>query len=171
LAIDPAGAYVAFATSQRRLYLVANGQAPALLSSSLQAAVLAFDSTGERLFAADPTSQQVVVFDSGAGPTPFAPIPQTNGLALHPLGMALSAGDRYLLLAARDSQSVFIFDVGSQTLANTLSLAFAPTRFEPLSSDPSFVLNEGDRHEWLTILEGRETPRVYFVPAGEELTR
>ena len=168
LAIDPAGQTMAFAIAGSGIYLLHAGQSPLAISSISQPGALAFDDTGLRLFAADLATQQVVVFDSHGTPSPFVSLVQSEGSVVKPVGLAVSGGGRYLLLADRASQSVLVYDLVSATLANTIPLSSAPSRLEALSSAPSFLLNGGNRGESLLILDARQLPYVYFVPATQE---
>ena len=83
----------------------------------------------------------------------------------------MSRGGRYLLVADRTTRSVRVYDVASRVLARSIPLDFAPTRLEPLSSEPSFVLNEPGTKEWLLILNAGDSPTVSFVPASQEEAR
>jgi hypothetical protein len=168
LAIDPSGRQIAFGVVGSGLYLFQVGQSPALLSALVRPVAATFDDTGVRLYAADIDQQQIVEFDSGAGPTSFASLAQSDGSVLNPVGLAVSAGGAYLMLADSTSRTVRVYNTDSQNLANTIPLDFAPTRLEALTSDPTFLLNDTDRKEWLLVLDARQTPAVYFVPAGQQ---
>ncbi len=163
-ALDPSGQRIALGIPGSGLYLFTAGQTPALISSS-QTAALAFDDTGARLYAAGASGRQILEFDSGSGPLPFASLAQAGGSPLDPSGIATSGGNRYLLLADRATRAVLVYDIASRTLTKTIPLDFVPTRFDPLSSAPAFVLNGENRAEWLLVLDGRDVPNGYFVPA------
>ncbi len=166
LAIDPAGRQIAFGVAGSGLYLFNAGDSPALISPLAQPAAAAFDETGRKLYAVDLDSLRIVEFESGAAQSDFSAI----GGGIVPAGLAVSAGGRYLMLADSAARAVYVYDIASQSLANTLNLDFAPSRFEPLSAGPAFLLN-GDRPgEWLLVLDARQTPGILIVPAaGEEL--
>ena len=168
LAIDPTGRQIAFGIPNAGVYLLAAGQSPVLLSPLVQPAALAFDSTGSHLYAADTAQQQIIDFDSGSGPVLFASLVQTDGSAADPAGLAVSGDGTSLVLADRNAHAVLVYDLTSRQLSNTIPLTFAPTRFEALSSSPTFLLNGDNSREWLLILDARTTPAVYFVPAGQE---
>jgi hypothetical protein len=168
LAIDPSGTQIAFGVPGSGLYLFNVGQSPALLSSMANPVAIAFDDTGANLYAADLDQQQIVSFQSGSGPLPFASLAQPDGSVLSPVGLGVSAGGRYLLLADKATNSVLVYDTASQNLTNTIPLNFAPSRFEALSSGPTFLLNGDNSNEWLLVLDARQTPGVYFVPATQE---
>jgi hypothetical protein len=165
-ALDPSGLQIAFAVPGSGLYLLTGGQTPALISSLSQISALAFDDAGARLYAADAGRRQILEFDSGAGPLPFASLAQADGSQIDPSGIATSGGNRYLLLADRASRAVLVYEMASRTLTKSIPLDFVPTRFDPLSSAPAFVLNGENRGEWLLVLDGRDIPNVYFVPAS-----
>ena len=168
LAIDPAGRQIAFGVAGSGLYLCVTGQAPALLSSMAKPVAAAFDDTGLRLYAADLDQQQIVEFDSGSGPLPFASLAQPDGSVLNPVGLALSGDGRYLLLADRAAPAVFVYEIASQNLANTIPLDFAPSRFDALSTNKTFLLNGDNSNEWLLVLDASQIPVVYFVPASQQ---
>lgn len=171
LAIDPAGTQIAFSSTNSGLYLFAAGKSPVLLSATLHASALAFDDTGQNLYAFDAAQQQIFKLNSGSGPIPFASLPQNSETAVDAIGLGVSSDGKYLMLADRNGRSVLVFDLSTENLANTIALDFTPTRFERLSNAPSYLLN-GDRHrERLLILDGSAAPRVYFVPAGMEAGR
>jgi hypothetical protein len=170
LAIDPAGSQIAFGVAQSGLYLFAAGQSPALLSSMAGPAAAAFDPTGQHLYAVDVDQQQIWEFDSGSGAFQFASLIQANAPAVIPAGLAVSGDGQKLLLADRAAQSVRVYDTASGSLANTIALDFVPSRFEALSAAPTFLLNGERSNEWLLILDARQLPGVFFVPAaGEEM--
>jgi DNA-binding beta-propeller fold protein YncE len=168
LALDPAGRQIAFGVTGLGLFLFKAGQPPVLQSSMAQPAALAFDDTGLRLYAVDLDQQQIVAFDSGSGPLVFASIAQADGSSLKPVGLAVSGGGRYLLLADSTTQAVRVYETASQTLVNTIALDFAPTRFDALSTGPVYLLNGDNSKEWLLVLDARQVPAVYFVPASQQ---
>jgi hypothetical protein len=166
LAIDPAGRQIALGIAGTGLYLFNAGDSPALISSIAQPAAAAFDETGTKLYAVDLDSLRIVQFDSGSAQSDFTAI----GGGIVPTGLAVSAGGRYLLLADSAARAVYVYDIPTSSLANTLNLDFTPSRFEPLSSGSTFLLNGGRSGEWLLVLDARQTPGITIVPAaGEEL--
>ncbi len=170
LAIDPAGKQIAVGFAASGIYLFTNGQSPALLVSMALPAAAAFDGTGNYLFAIDRDTQRIVQFQSGAGISEFVSLVQPDGPALHPAGLAVSGDGLYLVLADSATRSVFVYDTNSRSLANTIPLNFAPSRFEALSAGPVFLLNGSDPKEWLLVLDASQTPTVYIVPStGREL--
>jgi hypothetical protein len=168
LAIDPAGQQIAAGFAASGLYLFTAGQSPALLSSMSQPAAATFDGTGKFLFAIDKDTQRIVQFQSGSGISEFASLVQTDGPALNPAGLAVSGDGSYLLVADSATRSVFVYEIDSRSLANTIPLDFAPSRFEALSAGPVFLLNGNRGKEWLLILDASQVPVVYFVPANVE---
>lgn len=169
LAIDPAGQQIAAGFAASGLYLFTPGQSPALLSPMVQPTAAAFADTGQSLFAIDLDTQRIIQFQSGSGISEFVSLVRPDGPALNPAGLAVSGNGRYLLLVDSSTRSVFIYEISSRSLANTISLDFAPSRFEPLSAGPVFLLNGDDLKEWLLVLDASQIPVVYFVPAnGEE---
>jgi len=166
LAIDAAGRQIALGVAGSGLYLFNAGDSPALVSSIAQPAAAAFDETGRMLYAVDLDSLRILQFDSGSAQSDFSPI----GGGIVPAGLAVSAGGRYLMLADSAGRAVYVYDISSRSFANTLNLDFAPSRLEPLSSGPTFLLNGGRSGEWLLVLDARQTPGITIVPAaGEEL--
>ena len=166
-AIDPAGRQIAFGVAGSGVYLFKIGQSPALLYSTGRPGPSAFDDTGLHLYIVDLDQQQLVSFNSGSGPVPFASLAR-DGSALNPVGLAVSNGGRYLSLADKTTRAVQVYETTSQNLVNTIPLDFAPSRFEALSNGPSFLLNGDNRQEWLLVLDATQTPTVYFVPATQE---
>jgi len=168
LAIDPTGRQIAFGIAGSGLYLFQAGQSPSLLSSMTKPVAIAFDDSGSRLYAVDLDQQRVVEFDSGSGPVQFASLSQPDGSVLNPVGIALSAGGSYLMLADNSTRSVRVYETASQNLVNTIALDFAPTRLDALSTGPTFLLNGDNRQEWLLVLNAQQIPAVYFIPANQE---
>jgi DNA-binding beta-propeller fold protein YncE len=171
LAIDPAGQQIAAGFATSGLYLFTTGQSPALLLSLAHPQAAAFDGTGKSLYAIDPDNQRILQFQLGSAFSEFASLAQSNGPALTPTGLAVSGDGRYLLMTDSATQAVFVYEINSRSLANTIPLSFAPSRFEALSAGPVFLLNGNNRKEWLLVLDASQTPAVYFVPASEEVAR
>jgi len=165
LALDQAGRQIALGVAGSGLYLFNTGQSPALISSIAQPVAAAFDETSLKLYAVDADSSRILEFDSGAAQRDFAALDP----AVTPAGLAVSAGSRYLLLADSAARAVYVYDTASRSLANTLNLDFVPTRFEPLSTGPTFLLNGDQQGEWLLVLDARQTPGISIVPAGVEV--
>jgi len=168
LAIDPSGRQIAFGVAGSGLYLSSDGQSPALLSPAPRPVAAAFDETGLRLYAVDLDQQQILAFDSGSGPVLFASLAQADGTLSNPVGLAVSGGGRYLLVADNAVRAVRVYETASQTLANTIPLDFAPSRMDALSTAPIFLLNGDNSKEWLMLLDARQVPAVYFVPASQQ---
>jgi hypothetical protein len=171
LAIDPAGQQIAFGVAGSGLYLFGAGQSPALLSSMAQPAAAAFDGAGRRLYAVDLEQQRIMSFESGATALEFATLAPSDAPALKPVGLAVSGDGRYLLLADSATPAVWVYDTVSGDLANTIPLDFTPSRFEPLSSAPTYLLNGDNSKEWLLVLDARQLPGVSFVPANQEVAQ
>jgi hypothetical protein len=170
LAIDAAGRQIAISVVGSGLYLWTAGESsPTLLPVIAEPAAFAFDEEG-RLYTADAATQRILRFDSESGVAEFTSL-AADSSAAHPVGLAVSRGGRYLLLADRTSRSVLVYDIASGSLARAIALDFAPSRFEPLSSEPSFLLNDPGAKEWLMILNAGETPSVSFVPAAPEVAQ
>jgi hypothetical protein len=168
LAIDAAGRQIAVGVAELGLYLLRVGEAaPTLLPAIGRPGALAFDEDG-RLYAVDGASQRILRFDAAGGAVEFASLTEPGEPATDPVGLALSKGGRYLLLADRATRAVRMYETGSGNLASTISLDFAPSRMEPLSSAPSFLLNEPGPKEWLLILNAADFPSVSFVPRDRE---
>lgn len=169
LAIDPAGRQMAFGIAGSGLYSLAPGQSPVLLSSMTRPAAVTFDETGNRLYAADLDQQRILEFDSGSSGVEFASFARTDGPPLNAAGLAVSAGARYLLLADSATRSVLVYETATHNLVNSISLDFPPSRMEAIS-DFTYLLNGDNSGEWLLVLDARQTPSVYFVPATTPAT-
>ena len=164
LAIDTAGGSIAFGTDAGRLYLLENGLSPALISSTIaQPSAAAFDDSGLRLYVVDAATQRISEFDSGAGEVEFATLDGADAA----IGLAVSANGRYLLVTG-EAKTVRVYETSSRSLINTIPLDFRPSRMERLLTDPVFLLNGDHGGEYLLVLDARETPGVYFIPAASE---
>jgi lactonase family protein with 7-bladed beta-propeller len=168
LAIDPAGLQIAFGVPQSGLYWFTAGQSPALLSRIAQPAAIAFDGTGKHLYAVDLAQQQILQFDSAANASTFVSLAQSDTPAVTPVGLGVSGDGRYLFLADSAAQAVRVYGTNTATVAVTIPLDFPPTRFEVLSSGPTILLNGDNPQEWLLVLDARQLPGLFFVPARRE---
>ena len=171
MAVDAAGQRIAVGITGSGIYLLEGGQSPALLSPTPQPAAATFDDTGRRLYAIDLDQQRILEFVDGSGASEFASLAQPDGPAPNPVGMAVSGGGRYLLLADSAAHAVRVYDIASRVLVNTIPLDFAPSRLEALSAGSTFLLNGDNSNEWLLVLDARQIPGVYFVPASQEEPR
>jgi sugar lactone lactonase YvrE len=165
MTIDPSGGRMAVVVAGSGLYLFGSGQSPALLSS-MEPAALTFDNTGRRLYAADLEAQRIFEFDSGSGPLEFASLPDSSRPSF--IGLAVSGDGSYLMVTESGAPEVRLYETASRTLAKTIPLDFAPSRLEPVSPAPTFLLNSGTGNEWLLLLDGSHAPAVYFIPVSRE---
>jgi hypothetical protein len=164
LAVNAIGGRIAFGTDAGRLYLIENGQSFALISSTIaQPSAAAFDDSGQHLYALDATTQRIIEFNSGAGETEFTTLDGADPA----VGLALSANGRFVLVTGA-SKTVRVYEASSRSLINTIPLDFTPSRMERLETDPVFLLNGDNDGEYLLVLDARETPSVYFIPAASE---
>jgi DNA-binding beta-propeller fold protein YncE len=169
LTIDPAGRQVVFGVAGSGLYSFTAGKSPGLLSLMAQPAAAAFDETGDRLYAVDADQQRIVEFDSGSAGMEFGSLGQADRPS-SPVGMAVSRGARYLMVADSATRAVLVYEIETRNLVNTIPLDFSPSRMEPLSTDSTYLLNGDNSKEWLLVLDGKQSPAVSFVPAsGKEL--
>jgi len=125
---------------------------------------MAFDASGSRLYVADGDTQRILEFVSGAGPAEFASLSQPDAAPSNPAGLAVAGN--CLLLADAAGRAVRVYDTISRHLLKTIPLDFAPSRLDPLSDRPVFLLNGDRADEWLLVLDAGRDPQVYFVPAG-----
>jgi hypothetical protein len=167
MAIDPPGRQIAVVVSGSGLYLFGAGQSPALLSS-MEPAAVTFDDSGRRLYAVDLEAHRILEFDSGSGPIEFASLTDPGSPSFDLVGLAVSGNGRYLMVADSAARAVRVYETAPRTLVKTIALDFTPSRFEPVSPAPTFLLNWGTGSEWLRLLDGRRTPAVYFVPVSRE---
>jgi len=82
-------------------------------------------------------------------------------------GVATVSGG--LLAADRKTQSLYRIDLASGALSKLSDLEYAPDCLSPLGSQSRWLLRERSRPgEPLLVLDGADTPRVFFVPGGEQ---
>lgn len=167
LAIDPAGRQIAFGVPQSGIYLFSAGQSPALLSPAAQPAAAAFDSNGQNLYVIDLDQQQILKIESGSVSV-LASVAQPDGSAASPVGLAVSGDGRYVFFADNAAKAIRVYETSSGNLAATLPLDFTPTRFEALSAAPTILLNGDNPTEWLLVVDARQLPGLFFVPALPE---
>jgi len=165
-AVDPNGAQVVFGVVGG-LYRVQGGIGPNLLGTMGRPSAAAFDETGNRLYVVDADTQAIFAFEGG-GSFQFASLAQTDGPVADSVGLGVSTGGRYVLLADRAIRAVRVYDGASGALTATLPLDFAPSCLEAISANSVFLLNRGSNHEWLLLLDARQFPSIYFVPVTNE---
>jgi len=168
LAVDTTGQRIAVGISHRQggaLYSWTAEEGPSLLAS-MEPVAATFDEEGTRLYAIDGGSLKILEFDNLSGPLEFALLASSDGAKVDPAGIAVSRKGRYLIMVDRANPSVRVYATADGSLANTFSLDFAPSRLERLSADGVFLLNRPGPDEWMLVLDARETPCVYFVPAS-----
>jgi hypothetical protein len=166
MALEPAGQQIALGIAGTGLYRFNAGSAPALASKMPHPMWAAFDGSGNNLYVVDADQQQVWRFGSDSSASALASLTQAGGATVNPVGMAVSSDGSSLLLADSGARAVRVYDTGTGALANTIALDFTPSRFEALSSAPSFLLNGDNLNEWLLILNAQQSPGISFVPAS-----
>jgi hypothetical protein len=168
IAIDSTGRQIAIGIAEAGLYLLEAGQSPALLASMMQPAAATFDGDG-RLYAADLATQRILEFQAGSGPIEFTSLADPDSPPLDPVGLAVSGDARFLLLADRATSALRIYDIHSRSLIKTVGIDFAPVQLDLLSPAPVFLL-KGESDHQLLLLDARQDPSIYFVPAAQEAT-
>jgi hypothetical protein len=168
MAIDPSGQRIAVGVAGSGLYLFDVGHSPALVAAMAQPAALAFDNTGSRLYAIDVETRRIFEFASGSGPVEFAPLGDAASPDWNAVGLAVSGDGRYLVLADVGASAIRVFDIASRRVVNIISLGAVPTRMQAVSPAPAFLLNSPGDDDPLFLLDARQLPFVYFVPANRE---
>lgn len=168
IAIAPAGRQIAFGIAQSGIYVFTAGQSPALVSTAAQPAAAVFDNAGQNLYVVDLAQQQILKIGSDSSVSAFASLAQSNAPAITPVGLAVSGDDHYVFLADSAAKAVQVYEASSGNLATSLPLDFVPTRFEALSAAPTVLLNGDNSTEWLLVLDARQLPGLFFVPALPE---
>lgn len=167
LAIHAGDSRMAVGIAGSGLYVFLPGQTPMLVAPTRNLTAAAFDDAGG-LYAVNAAERRIWQFDGDSGPTEFAVLDQPDGTSIDAAGLAVSGGGRYLLVTDKSARAVRVYDIASRTLAKTIPLDFVPVRAERLSSDPVFLLNGDTGREWLMVLDARQEPLVYFIPAARE---
>jgi hypothetical protein len=167
LALDLSATRMVFGVAGSGFYLWDGQQAPVVLASTAQPGPAVFDGSG-RLYAVDAAAMQIFEIDPGSAPAVFANLQQPDGTQFDPAALAVSNGGGRLLLADRNGPGLCIYDTASGSITGVIPLNFTPTRLDPLSSGPIFVLNGDKPSEWLLGVDAGDTPRVFFVPAPEQ---
>jgi hypothetical protein len=167
LAIDPSGRRIVFGVPGTGLFAIDEGQAPVLLLSMARPAAAAFSDSGH-LYAVDAETRKIVEFGADSSPSDFAVVDLPDGTVFHPVGLAVSATGKYLMVADKGSRALRIFETATRAAADPISLDFAPIHLERLSTGSTFLLNRPDGKQWLLVLDAADAPRVYFVPAAQE---
>lgn len=144
------------------VYFIQAGAEPKLISSAARPSAVAV--AGSDLFFADQDRGQVWQVTGFAGDA--TPLLFADGLA-SPVGVQ-AAGNR-LFIANSGDNTLAIFDVNARTSVGQLALDAAPAMLEACGTRALWLLNTaGGDGEPLYVLDGRDNPAVYFVPAGRE---
>lgn len=141
------------------LYLVKNGETTRLATLEEPSAMIL---SGGDLFAADFATGQVLRIRDYAGSAAI----ETFATVGQPVGLQIVR--RNLLVASAKTRSVDVFDVATKVQIGSVELDFLPTRMESVGTRPLALLNEGSPGEPLYVLDSKDSPQVYFVPAGRE---
>lgn len=170
IAISPSGRQIAFGIAGAGLYAIDGQQAATLLVSMTSPAAATFSDTG-RLYAVDAETRRIVEFGADLSAADFAIADAFDGAQFEPVGLALSAAGRYLMLTDKGTRTVRVYATATRTLADILRLDLEPVCMERLSANATFILNRAHEKDWLLVLDATDQPRVYFVPATEEEAR
>ena len=141
------------------LYLVRNGATTRLATLDEPSAMIL---SGGDLFVADFAAGQVLRIRDYAGSAAI----ETFAAVAQPVGLQIVRHN--LLVASAKTRSVDVFDVATRVQVGSVELDFLPTRLESVGTRPLALLNEGSPGEPLYVLDSKDSPQVYFVPAGRE---
>jgi hypothetical protein len=154
------------AEAEGGVYLACPGATARLLAAVGDPAALVLARGGRDLFVADRTGRilEIQDFREAARVMPFAEMP---GSGWDPVGLAVSADQRFLWVAHRSERRLDSFDLDSRALAGQIGVEGEPVMLEPLAVKSVFLLRSvGSAGEPLLVLEAGAQPAVYFVPAG-----
>jgi hypothetical protein len=168
LAVDPSGRRIAFGVDGAGIYLTDGTKPPTLLVSLPRPAATAFSDAG-RLYTVDADTGRILEFTPDLSPADFAVVDAVDGVEFKPVGLAISGGGRYVILTDRGSRTVRVYETATRTLAETIQLDLAPAHTDRLSTGATYLLNRPHGAEWLLVLDASDMPRVYFVPAGDDV--
>lgn len=161
LAVGADGEIVAAAAGG--VYLLAPGAAPRLLAPMAGAAALAV--RGTSLYAADAAAGQLWLIEHFAT-SPAASV-FADGLE-SPVGVALSADGKRILVASSQAKTVRVFDAASRAAVRQVDLDVTPTRLAGFGGRDVWLLNAADGTDPLFVATGGDEPAAWFVPAGRE---
>jgi len=162
LAIDAAGENIVAGVDGNGVYFVAGGAVRQLSRLDKPAAIAL--AAGD-LFTANRTTNEVLVihdFANGGDATIFAN--EAMGVT-DPVGLALSADQRSLIVAGGSAKRLTVFDLAGASAPGQVDLDFQPSRAERLSDKSLYLLNDGVKDP-LQVLDAGPSMSVYFVPAG-----
>jgi hypothetical protein len=157
---------VVFGIDGEGLYLAAAGRAPSLIAPMTRPSAIAF-ALDDRLYATDQARGEVLEV-SRYGESPDVTLLATADRAVaDPIGAALSADGRSLMVAGAASRKVVFLDRATRAASATVDLDFEPSGIEHLSGGLLFLLkSRRSAGETLQVLEASRQPAVYFVPAA-----
>lgn len=144
------------------IYMIEAGQ-PVLLAAAAEPSALALSPTEDTLYVADRTRQTLLQL---RGLVPGEPL-ETAAIS-DAVGVAVSNDGRRVYAASATDRKLYVYAADSgQTLAE-MELDRAPRMLQPFSTDSVYLLNPLDKEQGsLIVLDAREQPAVFFIPAGE----
>jgi hypothetical protein len=161
IAVNAEGTAVAAGASDGVYYL--HGQSARLIASGLDAVAVAF--AGGRLYAADRASNRVLALanlDESAAVTLVAG--ESMGID-GPVGLGEQNG---MLVVASGGSKNLLWISSSGEVTRSIALDFSPDTLAAVPGAPSlyFLKSRSDALDSIQILDSRQEPAVFFVPAG-----
>ena len=162
LVLDETGGTAVAGVADSGVYLLTAGSVRQI-SRMVQPVSLAL--AGNDLYVANRAASEILAirdYTSGGDATLFAN--ESMGVQ-DPVGVALSADGKSLVVASAAGKSLSLFDLTAAATPRKLDLDFMPSRIDRFAGAALYVLNDGGA-EPFQLLDSGTAMNVYFVPAG-----
>ncbi|HNY42927.1 MAG TPA: hypothetical protein PKJ41_21160, partial [Bryobacteraceae bacterium] len=122
------------------LYMLRVGESPRMLQAMSRGSLLAV--SGASIYAADRERNEVVRIEGWDSNLTMTTVATSAHGVSDPVGIALTADGRRLLVANGKARQVLVLDAGTSTTVGVVDLDFTPTSLE--ASGRVFLLAEGE---------------------------
>ncbi len=154
----------AFATIENgeagALYMLRVGESPRMLQAMSRGSLLAV--SGASIYAADRERNEVVRIEGWDSNLTMTTVATSAHGVSDPVGIALTADGRRLLVANGKARQVLVLDAGTSTTVGVVDLDFTPTSLE--ASGRVFLLAEGEAGQRPAQVLEPAGMTVHFVP-------
>ena len=170
LAIAPFGGRIYAAVrdgSSSGVYLISPGSHPLQIALIGDPVALAFDQSGENLYALDGRTGAVFEIRGASGTSAASPFIAPSGTVTDFVGLAVGRYNTRLYTVSRSARLVREYEIGTGNLLAELPLDSPPSSMQPLGGNSVFLLNAARGPlEPLLVLNANADAAVYMIPSG-----
>ena len=172
IAVDPSGQFAVAAAggdSSGGIYLVPTGAPPRLVAAMRSPSALAFDPSGQNLYAVEGRNGAVLRIESIATTAISNWVVNAARDRMDVTSVAIGGSNLNLYTMSDSKRRLCVYSLANGNLLGEIPLPSAPSGFERNASASFFVLNSSrDAAVPLLVLDESSKPAVYVVP-GERL--